>query len=390
MTVACAALILGTFTTSGVADAHPAPARAHCQRHTLPVQLSPDARTRYRVVGWLCTDGGSLRGKAVQLLVSGLTYDHRYWDLPYDPDEYSYVRAATADHQVVFNIDRIGVGQSDRPPADQVTVPAEAYAIHQVVQAMQHGSLDGLPRFPTVVTVGHSMGSAMIMYEAATYHDVSGLVLSDYLHAIDPAQGGRVSASFVPADADRRFAGQHVPAGYVTTTPGAATRLADFYHASDAETAVARLDDAIAQTATSGELEGLAIARYRAVGQAIRVPVLEVVGENDSLDCNPTVGLMCHSTADVCARELPYFPPAAHLTTFVLAGAGHSINLHYHADRWFSAAITWIDTLDRGSRPGAFRADGHEPASDALAGPGLCRRRPPQTPATGGPHPSHS
>jgi pimeloyl-ACP methyl ester carboxylesterase len=353
--VACAAFILGTLTLSGVAGAHPAPARAHCQRHTVPVRLTPEARTRYQVVGWLCGDGRSLRGRPVQLLVSGLTYDHRYWDLPYHPDEYSYVHAATADHQVVFNIDRIGIGRSDHPPADQVTVPAQAYVTHQIVQALQHGSFDGLPPFPRVITVGHSMGSAILMYEAATYHDASALVLTDYLHASNPAQRDQVLASFVPAEGDRRFAGQHMPAGYVTTTPGAATRLADFYHAADAEPAVANLDNSFAQTATSGELAGLAIARDPTISQNIRVPVLEVVGENDSLDCDPAIGLLCRSAADICDREAAYFPPTAHLAAFVLPGAGHSINLHRHADRWFAAATTWIDNLNQDRAPGGQR-----------------------------------
>jgi hypothetical protein len=96
--------------------------------------------------------------------------------LPYQPDQYSYVQAALDDHQVVFNLDRIGVGQSDRPPADRVTVASEAYVTHQIVQALRHGQLDGT-RFGRVVGVGHSMGSAIWMYEAAHDHDVDALVL---------------------------------------------------------------------------------------------------------------------------------------------------------------------------------------------------------------------
>jgi hypothetical protein len=340
--VACAALILGCMSIGGVADAHPA-SRPQCQRHSLAVRLSPNFSTRYQVVGWLCSDGHP-RGRPVQLLISGLTYDHRYWDLPYRPDQYSYVQAAVADHQVVFNIDRIGIGQSDHPPADLVTVPAEAYVIHQIVDALRRGSVDGV-RFPEVFGVAHSMGSAILMYEAAHYADVAAVVLTDYLHVSNIAQRDYILASFVPANTDPRFAGRAVPDGYVTTGPGAATRLADFYYAPDADPVVARLDDAFAQTATTGELAGLGISRDPAVSRAIRVPVLVVVGQNDTLDCNPATGLMCRTAADICQRESGYFAPAAHLATFVLTDAGHSINLHYHATRWFAAAAAWIDRL---------------------------------------------
>jgi hypothetical protein len=53
--------------------------------------------------------------------------------------------------------------------------------------------------------------------------------------------------------------------------------------------------------------------------------------------------MACRNAADICGRGAPYFPTAAHLATFVMPDAGHSINLHYHATRWFAAATTWID-----------------------------------------------
>jgi alpha-beta hydrolase superfamily lysophospholipase len=353
----CATIVLGSLSPGGVADAHGtthAALRPHCQRHSLTVHLSPTSPTRYQVVGWLCGEGNP-RGRPVQLLISGLTYDHRYWDLPYRPDQYSYVQAAVDDHQVVFNLDRIGIGQSDHPPADLVTVPADAYVIHQVVSALRQGAVEGV-RFPRVVGVAHSMGSAILMYEAAQYADVAAVVLTDYLHVSNIAQRDRILASFVPADADPRFAGRRVPAGYVTTSPGAATRLADFYDAADADPTVAKLDDAFAQTATTGELAGLALSRDPAVSMAIRVPVLVVVGQNDSLDCAPAIGLSCADAAAICQRESGYYPPAARLATFVVPDAGHSINLHYHATRWFAAAAAWIDRLPQGREHG----DGHD------------------------------
>src|SRR6185503_8303572 len=110
----------------------------NCIKKTLPVKLSQSAAQTYNVVGWLCAHGG-FKDKTVQVLVSGFTYDHNYWDFPYQQYRYSYVQYATAAGYATFNIDRIGVGESSKPPADQVTFPAEAYATRQIVQALREG-----------------------------------------------------------------------------------------------------------------------------------------------------------------------------------------------------------------------------------------------------------
>src|SRR5260370_28684604 len=51
-----------------------------CDRHVLPVTLSPLGLTVYHVVGWLCYQGSLAQYHAVQLLVHGATYSHIYRD----------------------------------------------------------------------------------------------------------------------------------------------------------------------------------------------------------------------------------------------------------------------------------------------------------------------
>ena len=71
----------------------------------------PDPKRRTTLVGWLCLAKDDRHGaRTVQLLVSGLTFDHNYWDTTYQPDTYSYVRAANKHGYSTFNIDRLGVG----------------------------------------------------------------------------------------------------------------------------------------------------------------------------------------------------------------------------------------------------------------------------------------
>src|ERR1700744_4261436 len=59
---------------SGSASARPVPAGGpHCQAERIPVRLSATALVTYHIAGWLCADG-PLRGRAVEVLIPGLTY----------------------------------------------------------------------------------------------------------------------------------------------------------------------------------------------------------------------------------------------------------------------------------------------------------------------------
>lgn len=151
-----------------------------CERYNVLVSLSPDSPQRYRITGWLCQP--RRRTTTVQVLLSGFSYDHSYWTI----GDTSYLRAALGAGSAVYAVDRIGVGLSNHPPADQVTVPTQAYTAHQVVTALRRS----YPNFRRVVGVGHSMGSAIWMVEAALHHDVDALILTSYLQPRRPAAGG--------------------------------------------------------------------------------------------------------------------------------------------------------------------------------------------------------
>src|SRR5688572_21078541 len=59
-----------------------------CDQESLQVKLAPEDTQTYKMVGWLCWEG-RLSGKTVQALVSGFTYDHHYWDFPFQSSKYS-------------------------------------------------------------------------------------------------------------------------------------------------------------------------------------------------------------------------------------------------------------------------------------------------------------
>ena len=73
----------------------------------------------------------------------------------------------------------------------------------------------------------------------------------------------------------------------------------------------------------------------------ITVPTLVVIGEDDEIFCGEIGGANCSTPATVKAHEARYWPNAE-LSTYVLAGAGHDINMHYGATDWFAAAASWL------------------------------------------------
>jgi len=314
----------------------------HCQQQTLPVQLAAGDPTMYEVKGWLCWDG-QLAGKTVQLLLSGFTYDHYYWDFPFQQDKYSYVLEATAEGYATFNIDRIGVGQSSHPTdPSTVTVTSEAFVTNQVVQALRAGNV-AHNAFHKVIGVGHSYGAAIWIIEASSYPQnggVDGLILADYLHQSDPNTVAALTAARWQAQQDPKFASASWALGYITTKPGYRYL---FYNPDYADPRVIKKDEELKQTATIGEATTLGLARDPSFSQKIGVPVLLVVGQKDSLGCNDSLGLSCADNAAIVAREAANFSAQACLEAYVLPISGHDTNLHPDAKRWFKAAGGWSD-----------------------------------------------
>ena len=331
--------ILALLAVVGIVAANATPAGATagvtCRSVTRQVELSALDTGTTSLAGWLCWRG-SLNQITVQVLVHGLTYDHTYWDFPAATADQSYVAAATAAGYATFNIDRIGVGASTRPPnASVLTTGSAGYVLHQVVQALRAGRIGGTA-FRKVVTVGHSFGSQAVAKEAGVYGDVDGVVLSGSMHDTTTETFTEVLPQFYPAQLDPKF-GPLIPAGYLTTIPG--TRGAIFYALADADLDVVATDEQLKQTATDGEIATVTNGNLET--KDITAPVLLAVGQDDALFCNAM--LSCADGQAVLARETADFGAAACLDAYVLPTAGHSMNLHLNAPEWFAAALSWTD-----------------------------------------------
>ncbi|HKQ73089.1 MAG TPA: alpha/beta hydrolase [Blastocatellia bacterium] len=299
-----------------------------CQEVRLPVSLQEGQPGNYEVVGKLCFKGNGK--KVAHLLLHGATYSNAYWDFPLLPQFYSYVRSLTNAGYATLNIDRIGIGASSRPPADQVTIQANAFVVHQLVQALRDGRIGS---FSKVILVGHSLGSGIALSAQAQYGDANGLILTGFLHAMGPGFA-EIPNMIYPAQLDPRFASQNLPDGYFTTIPG--TRPG-FYYTPVADPNVIDRDEQTKETITLGEINTFPPLVLSPVdAQSIHVPVLYVIGNRDNVFCTPP---QC-SEAQI---ESSYYPGDAHVEVRVLPGTGHSLNLHFTAPAFFAIAREWSD-----------------------------------------------
>jgi len=325
------ALELAVLAPSGARAANGA---LRCEETSFAVNLSPSDATVYHVFGRLCARGG-LAHKTLQITLHGATYGHLYWDFPFQPEIYSYVRWATAAGYAVLNLDRIGIGRSDHPPADSVTIESNAFVVHQVVQALRGGALVlpsfGRVRADRVALVGHSLGSVISIQEAGTYHDVDGVVLTGVSHNVTPALG---DVSFAPANLDPHFAGRNIPDGYFTTLPGTRTI---FYHAPVYDSRVLATDEANKETVTLAELNTALPAL--SLSTAIHVPVLVMVGDFDAAFCDAPTCTASGSLDD----EPSFYPAEACAQAAAVPGTGHDLNLHYTAPLSYATILLWMD-----------------------------------------------
>lgn len=330
------ALVLG-------ASALPQPVAAEsaldCSDYSLPVTLAPSATETFQVIGTLCSQGPTA-GKTVQLLLHGSTYARYYWDFPFQPEHYSYVRSATKRGYVTFNLDRIGNGASGHPNGNLVDIDANAYVVHQVVQALRGGQVAS-QSFQKIIVVGHSMGSMTTLNYAGSFPgEADGIILTGFLHDVNFDFVNTVLLpALYPATFDPKFAGQYPNYDYLTTIPG--TRGGPFYYLPNVNPEVLALDESLKQTTTIGELNTGPLMVFSPISFQIEGPVQVVIGEFDYIFCGNLVN--CSDKAAVQSYEAGFYSASACVETAVISDTGHNLNVHTNADAAFNQMLSWAD-----------------------------------------------
>ena len=302
-----------------------------CEPKRIPVRLSKDSRFVFDLVGQLCWQGGRL-GDTLQVLVSGAGYGSAYWDFPYKPDTYSYMRRALAAGDAVFNFDRLGMGASDHPPGALLDVDTQAYVLYQALDALKVRR-----DFGAVVVLGHSFGSVIALAHALNYPEqIDGLVLTGYAHNVNPEFGPSMGKGIEVA-AFGHLAGQIYDPTYLITKEN--SRGSSFYTGSNTDEQVIATDDLTRETTAVGEL--ITMSKYFAdQSKGLTLPVLMIVGDEDFVVCGGELDCKDHDA--VIANEAEYFPPEACLALTVLADTNHNANLHRNAPETFSLMLEWI------------------------------------------------
>ncbi len=341
---ALAALLIALSMTPAAGAAAAGPLL--CSDTALDVTLAPGETTTYQVVGTLCSRG-SAAGKTVQLLLHGSTYARYYWDFPYQPRRYSYVRKATRRGYATFNLDRIGNGASDKPDGTLVDIDANAFAVHQVVEALQGGDV-GTAAFDKVIVVGHSMGSFTALNYAGQFPgEADGIILTGFLNDLNLDYVNDVLSSVIyPADFDPKFAGQFPALDYMTSVPG--SRVA-YYYEPNAHPTVLAIDESLKETTTVGELNTGPLIAYDPISFQVEGPVQVVIGEFDYLFCGNLVN--CSDPAEVQSYEEGSFSSSACVETAVVGDAGHDLNLQTNAGSAYAKMLRWADR-NVGAGPG--------------------------------------
>jgi pimeloyl-ACP methyl ester carboxylesterase len=234
------------------------------------------------------------------------------------------------------------------PQGDQLTYPAKAYVVHQIVQTLRGGQ-GPYDSFGKVILVGHSSGSVVAAIEANRYADVDGVIFTGYLHTLAPTASVGLSLWWPTAN-DPRFAHRHIPPGYTTTMPGTLATIA--FYAPNMDPDVMAFAESHIDLTPNGE-NNYPNPLDPALVQGIHVPILSVVGQYDVFFCTPPscpeaqaepAFYVCQSQsagvhgigATVCASR-------PELELVVIPNGGHAFGLQRNAQQWFAVSRSWSD-----------------------------------------------
>lgn len=340
--VAMAAAI--TVAGSVAAQAEPT-AQTTCKPVTVPVTVGGLTGP---MSGTLCVPAGAT---TLQILVHGHTYNRHFWDSPYEPDTYSYVQDMNEAGYATLAIDRLGVGQSFRPPSALVTYDSTVDTTHAFVSAARGGDFG--TTFSDVVLVGHSMGTGIIYGVAGKYQDTDALVVVGGGHEVD---ADYVAINYTPqvrpAPLDPKFAGKVLDPGYITTSDHNI-----FVNKDNIDPAALKLNQTLLKDVDSAVALLTYFATFPAnrtmlnLSKNINVPTFTINGQEDPFFCRAASLLPDHplqapdcSTAQTLANfERPFYGPNATVEAAVVPGTGHGATIERTAPIVYDKITDFVD-----------------------------------------------
>jgi len=335
-------IFLGVAVLCGVTfSSHVQAATTHgsCQDVRIPVSLDEGGNQNQYIAGTFCTPTAWAAGThQADVMVAGATYDRTYWDASLENNKYSCVDKTLAAGRATLAIDRIGSGKSSFPPSVAITNISSAHTIHQAIQWIKNDR-----HVPNVNLIGHSIGAALSIREAATYHDVDKLVVTATTHPFDIVNTLPALLGAHPAVLDPQFADSGYEIGYITSSNG--TRASSFYN-TDVDPAVITYDEAhkavLSLTELTTTLLDVQTPAALNISQGVTAPVLLVDGQNDKLYCEGLLNADCSTNQKVIDHEKPFYPHAAVLDARIISNTGHTLTMSPTYQQSFDAINTWL------------------------------------------------
>ncbi|KAJ3549475.1 hypothetical protein NMY22_g873 [Coprinellus aureogranulatus] len=293
------------------------------------------------------SDNSNITKETAELAIHGINADHTYWHFGGEDSKYSYVEAALKAGHAIMMYDRLGVGKSDKPDGiKEVQMPTE---VEIAVKLIEH--LQSKPRglsFNGYIGIGHSYGSAQLTALASKHGNLlNGTILTGYSTSATSASHSYATwTSTIAAEPDpERFNG--LPSTS-TVSNNRMTVQQNFFTYPNYDPAVLDATTSGKQPATLGEL--LTILQPLPAGPTpypqYSNPVLVVTGDKDYIFCAGD----CYQQVDgvnIVAKTKEAFPnvPESSFSTYIPAGTGHAVNLHFSAPETYEEIQKWIASL---------------------------------------------
>ncbi len=327
--------LIGLALVAGVLVPPTAPSGAEstgCLHDVVPVALGQGRPADQRIVVELC---GAAPGRVVQVLISGATYGPSTWDLPYQPERYSYVRAMNEAGIATLNVTRLGMAASSHPDSSEVNTPSQIFIFGQLIDALRGGRFG--VAFDKVAIVGHSYGGVIAYGVGNRYAGkVDGVIIAGLQHEFDPAFLREFWGNLHPANEEGgRFA--NLDSGYLTSRPG---QRHTFYRQDQVDPKIIEMDEATKETFTRDD--GRTFPPVMGESDGITAPVLDAIGEYDAWFC---AFQPCSAPDGTPSRSRQWFDNTSCFEQYVLPEAGHDINVHYTSRQWFAAAGEWTQRM---------------------------------------------
>ncbi|KZO91751.1 alpha/beta-hydrolase [Calocera viscosa TUFC12733] len=300
----------------------------------------------YDISGVLCTPkGGDKHNGTIQLLVHGIAFDSSYWDLAFQPENYSYVWRAAAEGYTTFRYDRLGTGESDHPfdGYHEVQAATDLQILLQIISLLHSGGIGG-NAYSSIFAIGHSYGSIQLAAASGIVPgQLSALVLTGFSANGSYVGQFQTSNAFSRADETQpsRFTG--LPGSYVISGLPQSSQINFFYYPFY-DLDIASFSFSTTQPVTQGVL--FTFTSLINGASNFTGPVHVVTGDRDWVFC----GAQCdiepdgqHTILELVGPTI--FPQSSNFSVFSPANTGHGLNMHLSTPDSYTNIMDWLNAL---------------------------------------------